>query len=487
MDHTRAPLLEALADYHRLGRYGFTPPGHRQGRGTDERVLDVIGRDAFASDVLAVAGLDDRLARGGYLTRAEALMADAVRAESAFFSTCGSSLSVKAAMMAVAGGHDGGLLVPRDSHKSIVAGLIFSGVQPRWITPRWDAEHHLSHPPSPQQVRQAWEEHPDAAGALIVSPSPYGTCADISAIADVCHERGKPLIVDEAWGAHLPFHEDLPTWAMDAGADVCVVSVHKMGAGFEQGSVFHLQGDLIDPIRLSECADLLMTTSPNVLVYAALDGWRRQMVEQGHELLGAALRVAQQARRQLAEIPGIEVLEDELLGTEASHDLDRLQVLMDVSGTGASGYQAADWLREHRRLDVGLSDHRRVLATLSLADDKDTIDTLVDGVAAWRDQLTDPRPPRIHLPAPQDLQLDTAMLPRDAFFGPVEAVDAREAVGRVAAEQLTPYPPGIPVVVPGERIDAAVVDYLRTGLDAGMNVPDATDPELRTIRVVARA
>ncbi|MGK8507361.1 aminotransferase class I/II-fold pyridoxal phosphate-dependent enzyme [Nocardia asiatica] len=487
MDHTRAPLLEALADYHRLGRYGFTPPGHRQGRGTDERVLDVIGRDAFASDVLAVAGLDDRLARGGYLTRAEALMADAVRAESAFFSTCGSSLSVKAAMMAVAGGHDGGLLVPRDSHKSIVAGLIFSGVQPRWITPRWDAEHHLSHPPSPQQVRQAWEQHPDAAGALIVSPSPYGTCADISAIADVCHERGKPLIVDEAWGAHLPFHEDLPTWAMDAGADVCVVSVHKMGAGFEQGSVFHLQGDLIDPIRLSECADLLMTTSPNVLVYAALDGWRRQMVEQGHELLGAALRVAQQARRQLAEIPGIEVLEDELLGTEASHDLDRLQVLMDVSGTGASGYQAADWLREHRRLDVGLSDHRRVLATLSPADDKDTIDTLVDGVAAWRDQLTDPRPPRIHLPAPRDLQLDTVMLPRDAFFGPVEAVDAHEAVGRVAAEQLTPYPPGIPVVVPGERIDAAVVDYLRTGLDAGMNVPDATDPELRTIRVVARA
>ncbi|MGY1944342.1 aminotransferase class I/II-fold pyridoxal phosphate-dependent enzyme [Nocardia asiatica] len=487
MDHTRAPLLEALADYHRLGRYGFTPPGHRQGRGTDERVLNVIGRDAFASDVLAVAGLDDRLARGGYLTRAEALMADAVRAESAFFSTCGSSLSVKAAMMAVAGGHDGGLLVPRDSHKSIVAGLIFSGVQPHWITPRWDAEHHLSHPPSPQQVRQAWEQHPDAAGALIVSPSPYGTCADISAIADVCHERGKPLIVDEAWGAHLPFHEDLPTWAMDAGADVCVVSVHKMGAGFEQGSVFHLQGDLIDPIRLSECADLLMTTSPNVLVYAALDGWRRQMVEQGHELLGAALRVAQQARRQLAEIPGIVVLEDELLGTEASHDLDRLQVLMDVSGTGASGYQAADWLREHRRLDVGLSDHRRVLATLSLADDKDTIDTLVDGVAAWRDQLTDPRPPRIHLPAPRDLQLDTVMLPRDAFFGPVEAVDAREAVGRVAAEQLTPYPPGIPVVVPGERIDAAVVDYLRTGLDAGMNVPDATDPELRTIRVVARA
>ncbi|MFF7942394.1 aminotransferase class I/II-fold pyridoxal phosphate-dependent enzyme [Nocardia gamkensis] len=486
MDHTRAPLLEALADYHRLGRYGFTPPGHRQGRGTDERVLEVIGRDAFGSDVLATAGLDDRLSRGGYLARAEALMADAVRAETAFFSTCGSSLSVKAAMMTVAGGHDGGLLVARDSHKSVVAGLIFSGVQPHWITPRWDAGHHFAHPPSPQQVREAWDAHPGAAGALIVSPSPYGTCADIAGIAEVCHERGKPLIVDEAWGAHLPFHEDLPTWAMDAGADLCVVSVHKMGAGFEQGSVFHLQGDLIDPIRLSECADLLMTTSPNVLVYAALDGWRRQMVERGHELLGDALRVAEKARRQLAEIPGIEVLEDELLGAEASHDLDRLQVLMDVSGTGASGYQAADWLREHRRIDMGLSDHRRLLATLSMADDKDTVETLVDGIAAWRDQLTDPQPPRIDLPSPEDLQLETVMLPRDAFFGPVQTVDARDAVGRIAAEQLTPYPPGIPVVVPGERIDAAVVEYLRTGLDAGMNVPDAADSRLRTIRVVAR-
>jgi lysine decarboxylase len=135
---------------------------------------------------------------------------------------------------------------------------------------------------------------------------------------------------------------------------------------------------------------------------------------------------------------------------------------------------------------MGLSDHRRLLATLSMADDKDTVDTLVDGIAAWRDQLTDPQPPRVDLPSPEDLQLETVMLPRDAFFGPVQTVDARDAVGRIAAEQLTPYPPGIPVVVPGERIDDAVVEYLRTGLDAGMNVPDAADSRLRTIRVVAR-
>ncbi|MFC8044591.1 aminotransferase class I/II-fold pyridoxal phosphate-dependent enzyme [Nocardia sp. NPDC057353] len=483
MEHTRAPLLDALAEYHHLDRYGFTPPGHRQGRGADDRVLAVLGRDPFRADVLASGGLDDRRASNRYLADAEELMADAVGAETAFFSTCGSSLSVKAAMLAVAG-HDGGLLVPRDAHKSIVAGLIFSGVQPHWITPRWDAERHFSHPPSPEQVRRAWDEHPDAAGALIVSPSPYGTCADLEGIVEVCHERGKPLIVDEAWGAHLPFHPDLPTWAMDVGADVCVVSVHKMGAGFEQGSVFHAQGDLVDPVRLSACADLLMTTSPNVMVYAALDGWRRQMVQRGHELLGTALATAKHARARLAELPGIAVMEEILLGDEASHDLDRMQVLLDVSETGTSGYAAADWLRAHRRIDVGLSDHRRVLATLSMADDDRTVDLLVDAVAAWQRQLDDPEPPDIRLPAPAELQLDSVMTPRDAFFAEVEAVPAERAAGRIAAEQITPYPPGIPAVVPGERLDEAVIEYLRTGVESGMNVPDAADPELKHLRVV---
>src|SRR6185437_1862958 len=229
MNHSVAPLLEALTDYHARDRYGFTPPGHRQGRGADPRTIAAIGRDAFRSDLLATAGLDDRKSSHGYLSQAEQLMADAVGTEQAFFSTCGSSLPVKAAMLAVAGGR-GDLLLSRDAHKSVVAGLVFGGVRPQWIRPQYDERLHVAHPPSPRQVEEAWQEHPDAVGALIVSPAPHGTCADITAIADICHRRGKPLIVDEAWGAHLPFHQDLPTWAMDAGADVCVVSVHKMGA-----------------------------------------------------------------------------------------------------------------------------------------------------------------------------------------------------------------------------------------------------------------
>src|SRR3981189_965961 len=173
MDQSKAPLLEALDHYHRRERYGVSRPGHRQGRGADERALAVLGKDPFRDDVLASGGLDDRMSRGGYLTAAEDLMAEAVGAQTAFFSTCGSSLSVKAAMMAVAGGSDGALLLSRDSHKSVVAGLILSGVHPHWISPQWDADRHFAHPPSPDQVRQAWEKYPDAAGGLIGRPGPY--------------------------------------------------------------------------------------------------------------------------------------------------------------------------------------------------------------------------------------------------------------------------------------------------------------------------
>jgi arginine decarboxylase len=483
LDHSRAPFLEALADYHRQDRYGFTPPGHRQGRGADPRARDILGAQTYRADMLASAGIDDRSSSHGYLSEAERLMADAVGSDQAFFSTAGSSLSVKAAMLAVAGDR-GELLIGRDAHKSVVAGLVFTGVEPRWVKVRYDDDLHLAHPPSPEQLEQAWRKHPTASGALIVSPTPYGTCADIEGLAEVCHRRGKPLIVDEAWGAHLPFHEDLPTWAMDAGADICVVSVHKMGAGFEQGSVLHSQGDLVDAKHLAACADLLMTTSPNTIVYAALDGWRRQMVEHGHRLLSAAIALSRDLRRRIDRIDGLHVMQDELLAVEASHDLDPMQILIDVSSLEITGYQAADWLREQHRIDVGLSDHRRILATMSMADDMSTAQRLVTALQGLTEAAPGlPAAKRVDLPPPSQFDIDPALSPREAFFGKTETVAANDAAGRICAEQITPYPPGIPALLPGERITTDILDYLRSGLAAGMVLPDPADPSLDTVRV----
>ncbi|GHG50923.1 aminotransferase class I/II-fold pyridoxal phosphate-dependent enzyme [Streptomyces griseocarneus] len=486
MDHSRAPVLEALSAYTRGGQVPFTPPGHKQGRGTDPRVREVLGDAVFAHDVLAVGGLDDRTSSGRVLERAEALMADAVGAEHTFFSTCGSSLSVKAAMLAVAGPHEE-LLIGRDAHKSVVAGLILSGVRPVWVDPRWDAGLHLAHPPSPADFEEAFERHPDARGALVTSPTPYGTCADLAALADVCHRRGKPLVVDEAWGAHLPFHPSLPVWAMDAGADVCVTSAHKMGSGLEQSSVFHLRGDRVDAGRLRACADLLGTTSPSVLVHAALDGWRRQMVQHGRDLYDRALALADTVRARLERIEGLHVYgREDFCGPGRAAALDPLQLVVDVSALGTTGYRCADWLRAHHRMNSHVSDHRRVSAQLTHADDERTAGVLVEALrdlsrhaASLRTTLD------VEVPAPAELRLEQVVLPRDAFFGPAEVVPREKARGRVAAETLTPYPPGIPAVLPGERFDAAVLRYLRTGVEAGMVVPDATDPRLEVVRVVA--
>ncbi|MEU8841989.1 ornithine decarboxylase [Streptomyces roseus] len=485
MDQSKTPVLDALAAYHESGQTPFTPPGHKQGRGADPRVRAVLGDAVFRSDVLATSGLDDRTSSHAVVEEAQALMAEAVGADHAFFSTCGSSLSVKSAMLSVAGPYEK-LLVGRDAHKSVVSGLILSGIRPVWVDPQWDAERHLAHPPSPEAFEAAFAEHPDARGALVTTPTPYGTCSDLAAIAEVCHERSRPLIVDEAWGAHLPFHPDLPTWAMDAGADICVTSVHKMGSGLEQSSVFHLQGDLIKPEVLRSREDLLGTTSPSVLVYAALDGWRRQMVEQGKALYDEALTLADEVRTRISRIDGMRVHgRDDFCGPGRAADLDPLQIIIDISAWEVTGYRAADWLRENHRINLHIADHRRISAQLTHADDRSTADILLTALtdlAAHAGELRTGQP--VHVPPPSQLRLEQAALPRDAFFGPTEQVASDKADGRIAAEMLTPYPPGIPAALPGERLTADVLRYLRSGVAAGMVVPDAVDTKVESVRVL---
>ncbi len=487
MDHSRAPVLEALEDFRRRGDVVFGPPGHKQGRGTDPRVADVVGHDVFRSDVLMLNGLDDRRESQGVLERAQELMADAVGAERAFFSTCGSSLSVKTAMLAAAGPGEK-LLLSRNAHKSVIAGVVVNGVEPIWVHPKFDAERHLAHPPEPEDVRRKLEEHPDAKGMLLITPTDWGTCADVAGVAEVCHAYDVPLIVDEAWGAHLPFHPELPVWGIDAGADLVVTSVHKMGGAIEQSSVFHLQHDRISPEVLKQREDLLGTTSASSLVYATLDGWRRQMVERGRELLDAALHRALRVRKAVAELPGLKVMgREEVTGAGLAADLDPLKLVVDVRGLGISGMQAAEWLRDECRVDVGGSDTCRISASLTYADDDATERALVDALRALVEGAGSMgRRPQVRLPEPSALELEQARLPRDAFFGEAEHVPAKDAVGRIAAETISPYPPGVPAVAPGEVITEEVVAYLRSGVEHGLLIPDAADPSLEAFRVLAR-
>ncbi|URM92442.1 ornithine decarboxylase [Streptomyces sp. MRC013] len=485
MDHSRVPVLEALEEFRRRGDVVYGPPGHKQGPGVDPRVLEVLGEDLFRADVLSLNGLDDRRESRGVLARAQELMADAVGADHAFFSTCGSSLSVKTAMLAVAGPGEK-LLVSRNAHKSVISAVIVNGVEPVWVHPKWDAGRHLAHPPEPDDVRRSLRAHPDAKGMLLITPTDWGSCADVRGAAEACHAHDVPLIVDEAWGAHLPFHPELPVWGMDAGADLVVTSVHKMGGAVEQSSVFHLRGDRVSPEVLRQREDLLGTTSSSSLVYATLDGWRRQMVEQGRELLETALRRAGRVREVVAGLPGLRLMDDAVVREGLAAEIDPLKITIDVRELGVSGMQAAEWLRTERRVDVGAADTFRISATLTHGDDDRTENVLCGALRALvegADSIERPRP--VRLPEPGALELEQAVLPRTAFFGEAEHVPAEKAAGRIAAETISPYPPGVPAVAPGEVITREVVDYLRSGVAAGMLVPDAADGSLETFRVLA--
>jgi arginine decarboxylase len=486
LDHSKVPVLEALQAFRERGDTSFGPPGHRQGKGADPRVLDILGAGVFASDVLMLNGLDDRRQSQGVLEQAQELMADAVSAEQAFFSTCGSSLSVKSAMLAVAGPGEK-LLISRNAHKSVLSAVIVNGTDPVWVHPKLDPERHIAHPPEPDDVRRALEENPEAKGMLLITPTDWGSCADIQGVADVCHEHDVPLIVDEAWGAHLPFLDELPEWGMHCDADVVVTSVHKMGGAIEQSSVFHLQGDRVDPTVLKQREDLLGTTSASSLVYATLDGWRRQMVEHGAELLGAVVALSRSVREEISGIEGLEVMGEEVVDEGFAHEIDPLVLTIDVRGLGITGFQAAELARARHHVDFGAADSCRVTARLTHSDDAGTAEILIGALRALVDDADGlERSGTLDYPSAEGLQLETVMLPRDAFFAEVEQVPVEEAAGRIAAELVTPYPPGVPVLGPGELISQEALDYLRSGVEAGMLIAEAADPELKSVRVVAQ-
>ena len=259
-----------------------------------------------------------------------------------------------------------------------------------------------------------------------------------------------------------------------------------MGGAIEQSSVFHLQGDRVDPAVLQAREDLLGTTSSSSLVYATLDGWRRQMAEQGEKLLTVALERALRVRDQVDQMDGLNLMGREVVRPQGAFDLDPLALTIDVRDLGITGYQAVDWLRANCQVDIGSADACRMGARLTHGDDDDTEQRLVEALRRLvGESHTIEPPPQVQLPPPQSFELENVMLPRDAFFGPVEQVPVKKAAGRVAAEMVSPYPPGVPVLAPGELINAEVLDYLTSGTAAGMLIPDAADGSVQTLRVVA--
>ena len=489
MSQDAAPIADALRNFWDRDTLSFGVPAHQGGRGPEPEAAMWAGLEAIRADAPIAHGVD-RLDRSWQVqSTAQQLFAEATGAQQTLFSTNGSSMSVRVAMMAIIGPGET-VVMARNGHKSAFAALVLSGANPVYVDPVYDEEFELAHSVDISALRPALEAHPEAKAAMVFTPSYYGTSADVRALAEACHERGIPLVTDDAWGLDYAFadHPELPESALAQGADLAIGSVHKTLSGFSQTSVLSMQGDLVDPERLSLCFELEETTSVSALLLSGIDGARRQFVREGYELLDRALRMAKLARERLAtEVPELRVVDPaELLARPGVTGVDPTHVLIDVASVGLTGYEVTHWILDEHAIAFELMDHRRVMPAITYAHGEEDIERLVGALRNLVDCRGDPdRAPDVRtLPSRAALRTEQAILPREAFFAPTEAVAVTEAIGRVSAELVTPYPPGIPALAPGEVVNEALVDYFQGTSAAGGFVEGAADPTLRTLRVV---
>jgi arginine/lysine/ornithine decarboxylase len=480
------PILDAIVNFHREDTATFAIPAHKSGRGAPAYAKEVLGEQVFLADQTMLNGVDNRHESWEIQTAAQNLAAEAMGADQCLFSTNGSTTSVHAAMTAVVGPGDK-LAVSRNSHKSVITGLIHTGAMPVWLEPEYDEDLEVAHGIVSDTLERALTEHPDCRAVFLVTPSYYGVCSDVPRLAEISHQRGLPLICDDAWALAYKFHPELPPFALDVGADLAIGSCHKTLSGLSQTSIISVKGSRIDSNRLSLALETHQSTSGSAVLLASIDAARRQMVQEGEELIGEALRLARWLRSEVAEL-GLGTIEPlEILTRVSAWHFNELHVTIDVQSLGMTGYKASDWLRGHHGVAVELADHRRVMAAVSHADSNESIGRLLaalkDMVSHFGSGVNLTRAGR-PIPGPAELRTEQVISPRDAFYAQTEMVPLKEAPGRLAAEFVTPYPPGIPLVAPGERITEEIVDYLLTGAAEGIYVEGCADQSLGSARVV---
>jgi len=492
LDQSRAPYFQVLLEYVDAGVIPFHTPGHKQGIGMDRAFRDFVGDNVLAIDLTQIRGLDDLLQPEEALVEAQELAAECFGGEQSFFLINGSTSGNQCMMMAALNPGDK-LALPRNSHKSAMGGLIMSGATPVWMQPEVDEALHMDHTITPETVRATLEHDPDVKAIYIVSPTYYGVAADLEAIAAIAHEHGIPLLVDEAWGPHFHFHPALPLSAMQAGADMAINSTHKMLGSLSQTAMLHVQGTRIRLDRLKAVYKLFLSTSPNLVLVASLDVARRQMAMEGPALLSRTIEIAQDARRQLNEIPRVYCFGEELEGRPGVFDLDPTKITVTVKDLGYTGYEAEEILRRRYNVQVELADLFNIVALYTIGTTQEASDALIHGV---RELAREDRPVDIFSPSGVlDRRVKTGtyqlpkippirLIPRDAFLSDTEFVPFKTSAGRICAEVITPYPPGIPVISPGEQITPEIIDYLALEKKAGVKMQGPYDDDLKFIRVV---
>jgi lysine decarboxylase len=477
------PLFEAVINYAKEKKISFHTPGHKHGVSIPQEFRNFVGEKIFDCDLTLLEEVDSLHDPRGVIKESQKLAAQAYGADYTFFLVNGTSGGNHAMILTVCNPGEK-IIVPRNAHRSVLAGIILSGAIPVYIMPERSDERNMLLNVTPEAVQQALRQNPDARAVLVTNPTYQGITANLKEIARVTHQAGKFFLVDEAHGPHLKFHPDLPISAMESGADMCVQSSHKIISSMTQASLL-LARKTVDVLKLKRILNLLMTTSPSYILMASLDLARMQMATRGRELLTVAISLAEETRSRINAIPGLSCFGRELTGRPGVFDLDVTKLVIDVTELGLTGYQVARLLNQKFKIQVEFADIDTILLITSIGNTLRDISRLITALESISREAprTSNKSPKERLRFPAELP-EVVFPPRDAVFAKTLKIPLKDSVGKVSAEIFSPYPPGIPLLNPGERITAEVINYLRELHLRGGRVQGQADAKLRTIKIV---
>ncbi|MCE5285674.1 MAG: aminotransferase class I/II-fold pyridoxal phosphate-dependent enzyme [Pelosinus sp.] len=483
---TDTPLLKAMLKYVKDEVVPFHTPGHKMGKGMHPKLEKIIGRDALALDLALMEEMDDFFEPYGCIKEAQDLAAELYGADHSFFVINGTTGGIYAMIMTIAGPGDK-IIVPRNAHRSIIGGIILNGAIPVFIQPEVDLELGLAMGVTPETVERAVRENPDAKGVLIINPSYYGAATDLEKIVEIVHSHDMVVLVDEAHGPHLKFSKRLPIQALDAGADICAQSTHKILGALTQCSLVHCRKERIKVPRLKAMLQLVQSTSPNYILLASLDVARMQMATEGTRLIEQAIELAQWVRAEVNTIPGLYCFGSDKIGQPGVYSFDPTKVTVTVKGLGMKGTEAERILRHEYKVQAELSDMYNVLFLITLGDSQKDAEALLAALRSMAAKYSGKQDfsalesisHSSYPAAPEGI-----ISPREALFGNTSIIPFAKSAGFICGEIVTFYPPGIPVLCPGERITQEIIDYSQTLMAAGLHISGPEDCTLKTIKVV---
>ncbi|MCK4532684.1 aminotransferase class I/II-fold pyridoxal phosphate-dependent enzyme [bacterium] len=477
----KVPLFDVVFNHAKRRVVSFHTPGHKNGQGVDQIFKKFVGKNFFYMDVTVFPEVDSLHDPRGPIKEAQELVAEAYGVKNSFFLVNGSTVGNEAMFLSACNPGDS-VIISRNAHKSVMSAIVLSGVWPIWLQPEIDSKLDILLDSSPEQIENAIKKFPEVKAVFITSPTYNGVSTNLVKIVEIVRRYNKIILLDEAHGPHLRFHEKLPLSGVDAKVDLTVQSVHKILSGLSQGSVLHFNSDIVDLDRVKKIVSLLQTTSPNYIILASMDLARRQMFFYGEQIISKLINYAVWARKRINCLDNIYCFYEKDL--KQDYTLDVLKLTINVTGLGLTGYEVESILSKKYNIQVDCADLFNLIALMGMGTSKRDVQCLVEALGDIdRKNKRSAKSWDLQLPS---LSTEMVMMPREVvLLKKSKRVSLKKAAGHICAETLTPYPPGIPILIPGERVTREICRYLEKLSQRGISVSGQDAKILNTIKVVS--